>query len=96
MLIWCHKKFFFPFQFKSIVFWKPLSKYVITFFIVFENTGVNTLSITNTKRNVLATLQTNDDILHELDDDEQSSVRSSDDDTNTKNMIYFENVIVIY
>ena len=63
---------------------------------MFENTAVNTLSITNTKRNILATLQTNDDILHELDDDEQSSVRSSDDDTNTKNMIYFENVIVIY
>ena len=65
-------------------FWKPLSKYIITFLIVFENTGVNTLSITNTKSNILGTLQTNDDILHEPNDDEQSSVHSSDDDTSTK------------
>ena len=51
---------------------------------MFENTGVNTLSITNSKRNILTTLQTNDDILHKLDDDEQASVRPSDDDTSTK------------
>ena len=51
---------------------------------MFENTGVNTLSITKTQRNILATLQTSDYILHELDNDEQSSVRSSDDDTSTK------------
>ena len=51
---------------------------------MFDNTDVNTLSITNSKRNILPNLETNDNLLHELDDNEQSSIRSSDDDTSTK------------
>ena len=54
------------------------------FLINFENTGVNTFSITNSKRNILANLQTNDDLLHELDNDEQSGIHSSDYDTSSK------------
>ena len=41
------------------------------------------LNLTNSRRNILANFQTNEDVLDELDNDEESGNDSSDD-TNTK------------
>ena len=48
------------------------------------NAGVDALNLKNSKRNILAKFQTNEDLLDDLDDDEEPVDDSSDDDTNTK------------
>ena len=79
-----HKKIFFSIPIQIYCFLQTIVDIYNNFLIKFENTGVNTLSITNNERNILANLQTNDDLLHELDDNEQSIICSGDDDTSTK------------
>ena len=54
------------------------------FFYLKINAGVDALNLKNSRRNILANFQTNEDLLDDLDDDEEPADDSSDDDTNTK------------